>query len=219
VIRARFGKTAAGRLLLGAGALALLMPAIAGCEAGNGAPTLEFHAASAGTQTVVDGIRITNVFVLGAPSGASLPAGSSAGLFLSLFNDGKTSDTLVSATAVGASSVTLDGAPVALPSEIPVNLTGPQPSAVLNNLSAPLASGGYIPVTLQFKNAGPVTLQVPVEPQSYYWSTYSPAPSAAPTATSTGGTSTGAASTGATPSATSTGAGATTTATPSPSAS
>ena len=33
-------------------------------------------------------------------------------------------------------------------------------------------------MTLQFKNAGPVTLQVPVEPQSYYWSTYSPAPSA-----------------------------------------
>jgi copper(I)-binding protein len=219
VIRARFGKTAAGRLLLGAGALALLMPAIAGCEAGNGAPTLEFHAASAGAQTVVNGIRITNVFVLGAPSGASLPAGSSASLFLSLFNDGTTADTLVSATAAGASSVTLDGAPVALPSETPVNLTGPQPSAVLNNLSAPLASGGYIPVTLQFKNAGPVTLQVPVEPQSYYWSSYSPAPSAAPTATSTGGTSTGAASTGATPSATSTGAGATTTATPSPSAS
>ena len=219
MIRARFGKTAAGRLLLGAGALALLMPAIAGCEAGNGAPTLEFHAASAGTQTVFNGIRITNVFVLGAPSGASLPAGSSASLFLSLFNDGTTADTLVSATAAGASSVTLDGAPVALPSEIPVNLTGPQPSAVLNNLSAPLASGGYIPVTLQFKNAGPVTLQVPVEPQSYYWSSYSPAPSAAPTATSTGAASTGAASTGATPSATSTGAGATTTATPSPSAS
>ena len=32
MIRARFGKTAAGRLLLGAGALALLVPAIAGCE-------------------------------------------------------------------------------------------------------------------------------------------------------------------------------------------
>jgi hypothetical protein len=29
---------------------------------------------------------------------------------------------------------------------------------------------------MQFKNAGPVTLQVPVEPQSYYWATYSPAP-------------------------------------------
>ena len=178
MIRARFGKTAAGRLLLGAGALALLMPAIAGCEAGNGAPTLMFHAASAGTQTVVNGIRITNVFVLGAPSGSTLPAGSSASLFLSLFNDGATDDTLQGISAAGAASVTLDGGTVAVPSEIPVNLTGPQPSAVLNNLSAPLPSGGYVKVTLQFKNAGPVTLQVPVEPQSYYWSTYSPAPSA-----------------------------------------
>ena len=178
MIRARFGKTAAGRLLLGAGALALLMPAIAGCEAGNGAPTLMFHAASAGAQTVVNGIRITNVFVLGAPSGSTLPAGSSASLFLSLFNDGATDDTLESISAAGAASVTLAGGTVALPSETPVNLTGPQPSAVLNNLSAPLPSGGYVKVTLQFKNAGPVTLQVPVEPQSFYWATYSPAPSA-----------------------------------------
>jgi copper(I)-binding protein len=178
VIRARFGKTAAGRLFLGAGALALLMPAIAGCEAGNGAPTLEFHAASAGAQTIVNGIRITNVFVLGAPSGATLPAGSSASLFMSLFNDGANADTLVSATAAGASGVTLDGGTVPLPSETPVNLTGPTPSAVLTNLSKPLASGGYVKVVLQFKNAGPVTLQVPVEPQSYDWATYSPAPSA-----------------------------------------
>ena len=178
MIRARFGKTAAGRLLLGAGALALLMPAIAGCEAGNGAPTLMFHAASAGAQTVVNGIRITNVFVLGAPSGSTLPAGSSASLFLSLFNDGATDDTLQSISAAGAASVTLAGGTVALPSETPVNLTGPQPSAVLNNLSAPLPSGGYVKVTMQFKNAGPVTLQVPVEPQSFYWATYSPAPSA-----------------------------------------
>src|ERR1700689_3507413 len=95
VIRARLGKIATLRLLLGAGALALLAPAIAGCEAGNGAPTLEFHAASSGAQTVVNGIRITNVFVLGAPSGALLRAASSASLFLSLFNDGATADTLV----------------------------------------------------------------------------------------------------------------------------
>ena len=177
MIRARFGKTAAGRLLLGAGALALLMPAIAGCEAGNGAPTLMFHAASGGAQTVVNGIRITNVFVLGAPSGSTLPAGSSASLFMSLFNDGHTADVLQGATAAGAASVTLDGGTVPLPSQTPVNLTGPQPSAVLTNLSAPLASGGYVTVILQFKNAGAVKLQVPVEPQSYYWSTYSPAPS------------------------------------------
>ena len=98
--------------------------------------------------------------------------------------------------------MTLDGGTVALPSETPVNLTGPQPSAVLNNLSAPLSSGGYVAVTLQFKNAGPVTLQVPVEPQSYYWSTYSPAPSApASTPAATPGTTVAPNST-ATPSAT-----------------
>ena len=84
-------------------------------KAGNGAPTLEFHAASAGTQTVVNGIRITNVFVLGAPSGSTLPAGSSASLFLSLFNDGATADTLEGASAAGAASVTLDGGTVAAP--------------------------------------------------------------------------------------------------------
>jgi copper(I)-binding protein len=178
VIRARFGQTAAGRLLIGAGALALLMTAVSGCEAGNGAPTLQFHAASDGTQTIVNGIRITNVFVLGAPSGSTLPAGSSASLFMSLFNGGAQGDALVSASAgKAAASVTLAGGTVALPSQIPVNLTGPQPSAVLENLSAPLASGGYVKVTLKFQNAGPVTLQVPVEPQSYVWATYSPAPS------------------------------------------
>ncbi len=128
MIRARFGKTAAGRLLIGAGALALLMSAIAGCEAGNNAPTLEFHAASAGTQTVFHGIRITNVFVLGAPSGSTVPAGQSASLFLSLYNGASSSDKLVSAAATGADSVTLDGGSVDLPADTAVNLTGPQPS-------------------------------------------------------------------------------------------
>jgi len=183
VIRASFGKTAAGRLLIGAGALAVLMPAIAGCEAGNNAPTLEFHAASAGTQTVLNGIRITNVFVLGAPSGATVPAGQSASLFLSLYNGNSSSDALVSASAAGsAASVTLDGGSVALPAYSAVNLTGPSPSVVLKSLSQPLTAGGYVPVTLDFAHAGSVTLQAPVEPQSDYWSTYSPPASPSATA-------------------------------------
>jgi copper(I)-binding protein len=186
VIRASFGKSAAGRLLIGAGALAVLLPAIAGCEAGNGAPTLEFHPAAAGSQASVNGIRISNAFVLGAPSGSTVPAGSSAGLFLSLFNSGGTNDTLQSATATGtADTVSLDGGTVPLPADSPVNLTGPTPSVVLNNLSKPLSSGGYVSVTLKFEHAGTVKLKVPVEPQSYYWATYSPPASAAPSSTST----------------------------------
>ena len=188
MIRASFGKTAAGRLLIGAGALAVLMPAIAGCEAGNNAPTLEFHAASSGSQTVLNGIKITNVFVLGAPSGSTTPAGQSASLFLSLYNNDASSDTLVSASATGAAdSVTLPGGSVTLPAYTAINLTGPQPSVVLKGLSKPLMAGGYIPLTLDFEHAGSVTLQVPVEPQSYYWATYSPpaSPSSATGAAST----------------------------------
>jgi copper(I)-binding protein len=212
VIRASFGKTAAGRLLIGAGALAVLIPAIAGCEAGNDAPTLEFHPASAGAQTVLNGIKITNVFVLGAPSGSTVPAGASASLFMSLYNGDASSDTLLSVSASGsAASVTLDGGSVTLPAYAAVNLTGPEPSVVLKTLSKPLVGGGYIPVTLDFAHAGDVTLQVPVEPQSYYWATYSaPAsPSASPSATSTS------TAPGTSPTAT---ASASSTASPSPSA-
>jgi copper(I)-binding protein len=161
------------------------MPAIAGCEAGNNAPTLEYHPASAGSQTVFNGIKITNAFVLGGPSGASVPAGESASLFVSLYNDGSSSDTLVSASTPSSTGVTLDGGKVALPAYTAVDLTGPTPSVVLKSLSKPLTAGGYIPVTLDFQHAGSVTLQVPVEPRSYYWATYSPPASQSATATST----------------------------------
>jgi copper(I)-binding protein len=202
VIRASSGKTAAGRLLLGAGVLALLIPAIAGCEAGQDAPTLEFHAASAGAQTIFNGIKITNAFVLGAPTGAAVPSGSSASMFVSLYNGGDSSDTLLSATAPGAAgNISLSGGTVPLPANsAPVNLTGPEPKVVLEDLTKPLSGGASIPVTFTFQHAGRVTLQVPVEPQSYYWSTYSmpasaPVGAAAPHSTGTATPVTGASST------------------------
>jgi copper(I)-binding protein len=222
VIRASSGKTAAGRLLLGAGVLALLIPAIAGCEAGEDAPTLQFHPASAGAQTVFNGIKITNAFVLGAPTGATVPSGSSASLFVSLYNSGDGSDTLLSAAAPGAAaSISLSGGTVSLPANsAPVNLTGPQPDVVLENLTKPLRGGTTIPVTFDFQHAGQVTLQLPVEAQSYYWSTYS-APASSPTGAAAHSTQTATPVTGASSTATAT-AGATTgattgaTATPTP---
>jgi copper(I)-binding protein len=198
VIRASSGKTAAGRLLLGAGVLALLIPAIAGCEAGQDAPTLEFHAASAGAQTVFNGIKITNAFVLGAPTGSTVPSGSSASMFVSLYNDGDSSDTLLSATAPGAAgNISLSGGTVPLPANsAPVNLTGPEPQVVLENLTKPLSGGTSVPVTFTFQHAGQVTLQVPVEAQSYYWSTYS-APASAPVGAAPHSTGTATPATGA----------------------
>ena len=186
MIRSSSGRTVARRTLIGA--LVLLIPAIAGCEAGLNAPTLEFHPAGSGTYTVFNGIKISDAFVLGAPSGSTVPTGSSASMFLSLFNNGTNNDQLVSVSAPGsATSVKVSGGTVSLPPNSLVDLTGPQPSVVLSSLTKPLDGGQSIPVTLDFQHAGSVTLNVPVEPQSFDFSTYSsppsPAPSASPTAT------------------------------------
>ncbi len=184
-----------------AGAVAMLVvPALAGCEAGLNAPTLEFHPASAGAHAVVDGISINNLFVLAGPSGSSsLPVGSQASLFMGLFNNnGSTSDKLVSVATSAAKSVSITGGSVALPAGQGVNLTGPRPQIVLNGLTKSLSGGQEIKVILDFAQAGPVELDVPVEPQSFYYSTLdqptaTPAPTAsvgatptvAPTATAT----------------------------------
>jgi copper(I)-binding protein len=182
VIRRSSRRTVARRTLIGA--LVLLLPVIAGCEAGTGAPTLEFHQASAGTTAVFNGIKISDAFVLGAPAGSSVPPGSSASMFLSLYNGGSGDDQLTSASAPGsAASVQLSGGTVALPGGSLVDLSGPEPKVVLSNLTKSLGGGEAIPVTLDFQRAGSVTLEVPVEPQSDYFSTYSPPPSPAPSAT------------------------------------
>lgn len=176
------GKIVAKGLLIGA--LALLISGIAGCEAGNNAPTLEFHPAAPGAYGTADGISISNAFVLGAPAGDTVPAGSSASLFLSLYNSGTGDDTLVSVSAPGyASSVQVTGSTVSLPASAQVNMTGPEPSLVLSGLTRPISGGQAIPLTLHFEHAGSVTLQVPVEAQSFYFSTYSPPPTPSPTAT------------------------------------
>ena len=178
MIRSHSGRTVANCLLIGA--LALLIPAIAGCEAGLNAPTLEFHPASAGANTTVNGIKINNVFVLSAPSGSSVPAGSSAGMFLALFNGGMSDDQLLGVSAPGsAASVRLSGGSVSLPVQSAVNLTGPHPEVVLNGLTRPLSGGQAVQVVFNFLHAGAVKLDVPVEPQSYSFSTFSAPPGAA----------------------------------------
>jgi copper(I)-binding protein len=187
VIRRSPGKTVARCMLIGAAAL--LVPALAGCEAGLNAPTLQFHPAAGGAQTTApNDITITNAFVLGPASGSTLPAGSSAGLFLAMYNGGTSDDRLTRVSASGTSSATIEGGSVALPMSASANLTGPEPKVVLSGLTRPLTGGEDITVTLTFDHAGQVSFAVPVEPQSYFYSTYSQPPAATsqpPTATAT----------------------------------
>lgn len=165
------------------GAVAALVPALAGCEAGLNAPTLQYHPAANGGYLTQNGITVSNAFVLGPGLGSSLPAGSQAGVFLSLTS--QNDDQLTSVTAPGtASSVTLTNGSVALSPANPANLEGPQPSVVLSGLKTSLAGGQTVDLVLNFANAGIMLIQVPVEPNAYEYATYSPPPPA-PTPTPT----------------------------------
>jgi copper(I)-binding protein len=161
------------RLLVGA--IAILVPALAGCEAGFNAPTLDFHPASFGVSTVVNGVTIDDVFVLGPAPGSTLPAGGQAGVFLSL--QAPNADQLTSVSAPGtASSVQLLAAPITLHPNTLVDLSGPAPEVVLNGLTNPLSGGETVQLVLNFASAGVVTLMVPVEPAAYEFATYAPPP-------------------------------------------
>ena len=162
------------------GALAVLVPALAGCEAGLNAPTLTFHPAAFGGYATHNGITIDNAFVLGSTTGVAVPR---AGVFFAVVSqDG---DRLVSISAPGtAPLVRIAGGAVNLPAQVPVDLTGPEPKVVLTGVSSPLSSGSTITMTFNFAKAGTVTMGVPVEPDGYEYSTFSPPP-ALPTPTVT----------------------------------
>jgi copper(I)-binding protein len=171
----------AGRRLLVL-AIAALVPVLAGCEAGNNAPTQQWHQPTDGSGTVHNKISIRNVFVLGAAIGTTIKVGGSAGVFLALINNGS-ADRLVKITAPGtAKSVTLPGGSVRLGSQQAVLLTGPAPKVVLENLTRPLTGGSTVRLVLTFGNAASVSMTVPVMPRAQYYSTFSPpSPSPSPT--------------------------------------
>jgi len=169
-----------------AAAAAALVAGVTGCEAGNNAPTLQFHPQSEGIDTVAHGIGIRDAFVLGAPIGSTLAPGQSAGFFVALYNNGSMADRLTGVTATGtAQSVALPPGGIELRSQQPVYLTGPVPKVVLTSLTQPLAGGGSVRVTLNFLNTGSVTLTVPVLPRAYDYATFSPAPAPTPAQSST----------------------------------
>ncbi|MGO8956021.1 MAG: hypothetical protein ACLQFR_01395 [Streptosporangiaceae bacterium] len=175
MIRSGWGSALPRRLVLVAAAA--LIPVLAGCEAGNNAPTLQFHYPTDAAGTVVGQLAIRNVFVLGAPLGFSLRKGQSASLFLALVNDGAP-DTLTSISAPGtASSVTLPAGGITVRDQHPQFLTGPKPAIFLTGLTRTVTGGSDIKLVLNFRIAGPVTLVVPVMARAAHYVTYGTPPS------------------------------------------
>jgi len=172
VIRSGWGSALPRRLVLVAAAV--LIPVLAGCEAGNNAPTLQFHYPTDAAGIAVGNLAVRNAFVLGAPLGSSLRPGQSASLFLALVNTGAP-DKLVSISAPGsATSVLLPSSSIPVVDGRPVFFTGPRPQIVLTGLTRTLASGANIRLVLTFQQAGPVTLLVPVMPRASQYVTYAP---------------------------------------------
>jgi copper(I)-binding protein len=175
----RWAASPLGRLVIAA-AIVGLAGGVTACDAGNDAPTLQFHPQSDGLDTVVHGIQIENAFVLGAPNG-SLAVGQSAGLFLAMYNMGSGPDQLMGVEAPGvAKSVTLPTGGIKVPVQQAIYLTGPKAKIVLTGLQRPLTAGGTVHVTLAFANAGNVTLDLPVVQRADAYSTFSPVPTPSP---------------------------------------
>ena len=167
-------------------AAAALIPVIAGCEAGNNAPTQQWHQPTAGASAVVsDTMRINNMFVLGPVPGLRFPVGASAGVFFALNNSGA-HDRLISITAPGsASSVHVPIGGITIGRDQSLLFTGPAPQVLLQGLTRTLHGGQYVRMNLNFQNAGHVTMLVPVMPRAAFYVTYSPAPRPVPTANQT----------------------------------
>jgi copper(I)-binding protein len=156
------------------GTILLTLLVLAGCgSAQASSPTLD----RAGTGLdVVDGqvgqLRLLNA-VIASPGarGSVHVAGDSAALLLSIANNGKVDDVLIGARADVAQQVVFrngDGPPDPhLPVPVPPTgmavlreVTGPH--LELSGLRETLRSGSSVPVTVEFRDAGSVTLVVPV---------------------------------------------------------
>jgi copper(I)-binding protein len=212
VIRSSHGSKLLRRLMIGG--IALVVPVLAGCEAGDNSPVLEFHPAAAGAYGTADAVTVSDAFILGGPGNQGLAKGGSASMFLSVYNGSGSADKLIGVDASGAAkSVELTGGSIAVPGQSSADLEGPKPKVVLRDLSKSLISGQTVSVLLTFSNAGSVELTVPIEARTTQYSTFSPPPPA-PQATKTASP---AASGTATPGASSS-SSATATPTPSPSA-
>jgi periplasmic copper chaperone A len=157
-----------------AGTILLTLLVLAGCGSGQaGSPNLDrarIELASVDGQ--VGQLRLLSVAIASPGARGSMHiAGDSAAILLTIANDGKAEDVLTGASADVAEHVVLrngDASPdprvevPVPPGEVAVlsEVTGPH--LELSRLRETLRSDFSVPVTFEFRDAGSVTLKVPV---------------------------------------------------------
>lgn len=164
-------------------ALLAVAPALAACGAGADANLAQPYLPTEAAETSKNGITVAQAFILGPDSGQTLPAGSAAPLYLTMVNGNPAADQLTGiATDPQAASSARASGPIPLPPQVLVKSANPTPQILIEGIREPLMGGESMRLTLQFQNAGAITMDVPVITRSREFATLQPAPSASPTA-------------------------------------
>ncbi len=147
--------------------------AVAGCSAGQITQTDSQVAAVNGTYgDVGTTIALRDVLIPYPPSSpGTYPAGSSVPVLLTIVNQGASADELIAVTSPAASQVLVLGT-TTIPAgkNVTSTLGGTKPTSplvigelrIVLNTTQPLPAGLNTPVTFVFRNAGKVTLPVPM---------------------------------------------------------
>lgn len=150
---------------IAAGALALVLPVLAGCGMEAKDETSKEHTQIQAASNHIGAIKIRNAFLTTLPSATSVDSGTTY-LVVTLVNDGRTPDALTGVTTP-LGTATLQGGPVTLPPGVVVSISDPEldPSATtlaVTTATAPTV-GTTEPVSFSFATAGTTeNLDVPV---------------------------------------------------------
>ncbi|WP_261985977.1 copper chaperone PCu(A)C [Microbispora sp. CSR-4] len=177
------------RAIAVAALLAAAIPALAACGAGFDANTNAPYAPNeAGVLYDGDGpdkaygkngVMIPQAFILGPDSGQQLAEGGSAPLYLTLLNSTGTDDQLTSIVPEEQKATSVN---VQSPIDLQPGVLVKTPGVTVDGLKTALRGGESIKLSLQFKNAGDISLTVPVIARSREYATLPPALTATPTA-------------------------------------
>jgi len=181
---------------LAAAAIAFSIASLAACGAGNDAQTLQVKPDHAATS--VGDIKIQNAIVVTQPDKKS---GGPAVIAATVFNTGRTAQTLDSVNVEGVGTAALSPAKgkgkLTIPAGESMVIGGKgNTSAVLSNPGTALKDGSAQKVTFSFSKTGDVGLRAFVVPAESYFTQWgpgnvpSPTTPASPTATATAGATT-----------------------------
>lgn len=144
-----------------------VLPA-AGCYQGAGSTVNSQGPTGNGTDFEVGSdLKVQDVTLVADPDEPS-----TAALIMTVVNEGEADDALVSAT-IGSATGATEG-PIALPAGRAVRLGGPGGSPAIAFIGLAQRPGGYAPVTLMFRGAGPAQAQVAVVAATGYYEGYGP---------------------------------------------